>query len=268
MNLRRIRNLLSILALVIFAAMIWGWLGKSLTDKDSLSRISPVSTDSNPPVRKSTPNFIPQIVEQPESTVKDRQSPLMKLSPEALAYADNERVALEKGPGKNPYITDAQIQESKQLQSAVEATKNPGKYSSRLSPLVRAEAFDKIRFKTDKAYREGYLSTAEPSRVYQVDDSSEYTIKRKSPYYQEVMQGESVTITVEAEPGMPVSLTSFDLAPLANHLTFQTVVADSAGSATFEIFGKEGVFNDSSFLCSAPTCRGQLKFIVNTIIKK
>ena len=126
--------------------------------------------------------------------------------------------------------------------------------------------FDKSRLKTDADYRTNYLETAEPGRVYQVDSTSEYKLERVSPYYQEVVQGSSVTLSIKAEPNMPVSITSFDLGKFGNHLTYQTLLADSSGTATFEFFGMPGTFNDSKILVSSPTSRGQLKFVIHTKI--
>ena len=260
--------LLPILALLVYVVIVWpkGEVENkpnSLTDQSSASK-----TQTNPrqPQRNGDPNFKPQVVEQPKSTEKDQKF-FRTTSPEALAHAENERIALEEGPGKTPAITKEQIAESKQLQSAIEATKDPKKYGSRLSPLVKAKPFDKQRFQNDSSYKEKYLATAEPARVYQTDDKSSFQIKRKSPYYQEVEQGDSVFITVEAEPNMPVSITSFDLGKFGNHLTYQTLLADSSGQVTFEFFGMPGTFNNTNILASSPTSRGQLKFVVFTKIK-
>ena len=260
--------ILPLLALSIYVVIIWP-RGSELP-KDTNPVASPVeekTTKKREPrkPRLADPNFKPEVVKTQES--KEEEKFFRTTAPEAIAYAENERIALEEGPGRTPTISKEQIKESKQLQSAVAATQDPTKLGSRLSPLIKAAAFDKNRFQNDKAYREEYLSTAEPARVYQVDDKSEYKLKRKSPYYQEVSQGESVFITVEAEPNMPVSITSFDLGKFANHLTYQTVLADAGGSATFEFFGMPGTFNDTKMLVSSPTSKGQLKFVVHTLIK-
>ena len=262
--------ILPILALLIYAIIIWpkGDLPDNVSKSNEDSKTSIASKkESTPrtPQRGVDPNFKPEVVKAQEP--KEIDKPFRTTAPEALAYAENERIAIEVGPGKTPKITEEQIKESKQLQSAVEATIDPVKFGSRLSPLAKAAKFDKQRFQNDKAYREEYLSTAEPARVYQVDDKSEFQIKRQSPYYQEVTQGNSVNITVQAEPNMPVSITSFDLGKFANHLTYQTILADSSGTATFEFYGMPGTFNDTNILVSSPTSKGQLKFIVNTLIK-
>jgi len=263
--------ILPVLALIIYVVITWPKGDKANVDSrvsDTSDKIERAEKKKSPQVPnfKGDPNFKPQVVEQPKSTVKEEKF-FRTTSPEALAHAENERIALEEGPGKTPAITKEQIAESKQLQSVIEATKDPKRFGSRLSPLVKAAPFDKNRFKSDKAYKEEYLNSAEPARVYQVDDKSKFQLKRKSPYYQEVVQGESVFISVEAEPNMPVSITSFDLGKFANHLTYQTVLADASGTATFEFFGMPGTFNNSNILVSSPTSRGQAKFVVYTKIK-
>ena len=263
--------ILPILALLVYVAITWPKGEKPNTDQqisDSSEKTEKASKKGAPivPNFKGDPNFKGKVVEPPKSTVKEEKF-YRTTSPEALAHAENERIALEEGPGKTPAITKEQIAESKQLQSVIEATKDPKKFASRLTPLAKAAPFNKARFKSDQAYREEYLSTAEPARVYQTDDKSEFQLKRKSPYYQEVVQGESVFISVEAEPNMPVSITSFDLGKFGNHLTYQTVLADASGTATFEFFGMEGTFNNSNILVSSPSSRGQAKFVVYTKIK-
>lgn len=262
--------LLPILALIIYVAIIWP-KGDIPVKGDGENEVSKTSSttrkESTPqkPQRNRGLNFKPEVVKTQES--KEEKKFFRVTAPEATAYNENDRLAYEQGPGQTPLITKEQIKESKQLQSAIEATKNPEQFGSRLSALVKAAPFDSNRFKTDKAYKKEYLSVAEPSRVYQTDGDSEIKIKRVTPYYQEVIQGESITLSVQAEAHMPVSITSFDLGKFGNHLTCQTVLADASGVATFEFFGMEGTFNDSNLLASSPTSRGQIKFVVHTKIK-
>ena len=262
------------IAIIAFVVAVWPWQDKGATSSDpqtsaSVDKASPGGKQAASAfqARKLKPsNFKAEVVEAVEAEKKqEKQYKITSLA--AIAYAANNTLALTQGPGETPAITEEQIKESAQLRGAIEATKNFKKYGSRLSALVKAAPFDKQKFQNDKAYREEYLSTAEVTRVYQVDDKSEFAIKRTSAYYQEVLQGESVFINVEAEPNMPVSITSFDLGKFANHLTHQTVLADTSGQASFEFFGVPGTFNDSNLLVSSPTSRLQLKFVVHTKIK-
>ena len=260
--------ILPILALLIYAIIIWpkGDLPENVSKSNEASDTATASkkeTTPRTPQRGVDPNFKPEVVKAQET---NEEKPFRVTSPEALAFAEHERLALEVGPGKTPAITKKQIEESPQLQSAIKGIENPEEFGSRLSPLIKAAKFDKQRFQNDKVYREEYLPTAEPDRVHQLDDNSNYKLKRKSPYYQEVLQGKSVFISVEAEPNMPVSITSFDLGKFGNHLTYQTILSDSSGLATFEFFGMPGTFNDTNILVSSPTSKGQARFAVKTII--
>ncbi|MCM8531742.1 MAG: hypothetical protein NE330_11315 [Lentisphaeraceae bacterium] len=262
--------LLPILALIIYAVIIWpkdDLKEKDVTPSEASRSLSDIKKPTNlrKPLRIVDPNFKPEVVKAP--ITPDEKKYYRTSSPEALAHAENERISIEKGPGQTPAVTKDQITESKQLQSAIEAVKDSKNFASRLTPLAKATSFEKKRFLSDRVYREEYLSTAEPARVYQTDDSSKFKIKRKTPYFQEVVQGESVFLSVEAEPNMPVSITSFDLGKFANHLTYQTVLADSSGTATFEFFGMPGTFNNTNILASSPTSIGQVKFVVYTKIK-
>ena len=261
--------ILPLLALLIYAIIIWpkGGLPENISKSNEDSKTSiATKKESTPrtPQRGVDPSFKPEVVKSQES--KEKKEFFRVTSPEAIAYAENDRIAHEQGPGKNPALTKEQIEESPQLASVVEAMKDPKANGNKISALMKASPFDKDRFRSDAAYRKDYLETAEPGRVYQVDSKSEYKLERVSPYYQEVVQGDSVTLSVKAEPNMPVSVTSFDLGKFGNHLTYQTLLADSSGVATFEFFGMPGTFNDSKILVSSPTSRGQLKFVIHTKI--
>lgn len=264
----KIKILLPFAVLTIFIVIVWPWADKTERKAEPIAKKASSSVEqakARTPQRSGNPDFKPEVVKTQES--KEKKAFFRVTAPEAIVYAENDRLAYEQGPGQTPLITDEQIKESKQLQSTIEATKDPEQFGSRLSPLVKAAPFDKARFKTDKSYKEKYLSVAEPSRVYQTDGDSEVKIKRVTPYYQEVMQGQSITISVQAEANMPVSINSFDLGKFGNHLTCQTVLADASGVASFEYFGVEGTFNDSNLLVSSPTTRGHVKFVVHTKIK-
>ncbi|MCM8539998.1 MAG: hypothetical protein NE328_06945 [Lentisphaeraceae bacterium] len=259
-----------ILALIIYAVIIWpkGDLPEKEMASSETSKVSAnpkKETTPRAPQRGVDPNFKPEVVKAQEP--KEDEKFFRTTAPEAIAYAENERIALEVGPGETLALSDEQISQSPQLQSVVKAMSDPKEKGSHVSPLIKAKPFDKSRFSSDANYREKYLNSAEPGRVYQVDSKSQFKLARQTPYYQEVVQGESVNISVQAEPNMPVSITSFDLGKFANHLTYQTVLADSSGTAIFEFFGMPGTFNDSKILVSSPTSRGQLKFVVRTKIK-
>ena len=262
-------KILAIVALVSYVIITWPKNNNQINiDNNSENTVAEkVVTNIRKPQLQGDPNFEPKVVKAPASNTKKNEF-FRVTSPEAIAYAENDRIAYEGGAGFTPAITNKQIEESKQLQSVIEAVNEPKKYGSRLSPLIKSKKFDRNKFLNDSTFRENYINSAEPGRVYQVNSKSKYKIKRVSPYYQEVDQGDSVTISVQAEPNMPVSITSFDLGKFSNHLAFQTVLADSSGIATFKFFGMPGTFNDSNILASSPTSRGHVKFVVHTKIIK
>lgn len=208
------------------------------------------------------------ILKQSEDSSKTSSINNKSANPAGTAYAKTNYKALEEGYGLTPATTNQEIAASPQLASAVEAAKNPKENATQLSLLAKPLPFEKNRYLNDKEYKKQYLSTAEPARVYQSDSSSKYTLKRLSHYYQEVEQGNFTHIVVQGEPNMPISLTSLDLGKLGNGLTHQTIEADINGEAKFTFYGMPGTIADTKLLASGPTCRGQLKFIVNTTFKK
>ena len=268
MNKKRMITVVMFVSLGIFIILVWPTypsLQENQTKQLNSQRQANSATTSRQPQRGSSPDFKEQIIKA--SKEKDQAKKFFRItSPQAIAYNENHAIAVEHGPGATPAITSKQIDESVQLQSSIAATSNPKEFGSQFSPLVQPKNFNKQRYQTDPKYKEKYLAIAEPGRIYQVDDSSTFSLKRHSPYYQEVVQGESVFLSVQAEPGMPVSITSFDLGKFGNHLTHQTIESDSSGQATFEFFGMSGSFNDSNILVSSPTAKGQIKFIVHTKI--
>ena len=135
-------------------------------------------------------------------------------------------------------------------------------HPERLSPLVQPAAFDLASYKKDP---QPYLDTVEPGRVFQPaqpgDGVSE--IRRRSPSYQQVVQGEPVKLAVRAEVGAPVTFTSFDLGRFSNQLTSTTVAADAEGLAVAEFVAPPGTISKVNILAASPLHSGQIKFIVD-----
>lgn len=258
-----------VVLLGVYFVAVWPTESTSNVNEETsleVKRNTSITTKANSPKRGvQDPNFKPETL--PPAPKEGEEGYFRVTNPDAIAQQENNRVANEEGPGKNPALKIEQIAESPQLQSVIKAMANPEEKGRHVSALIKSNPFDKSRFNSDKAYKEEYLNSAEPGRVYQVDSKSEHRLTRQTPYYQDVTQGESVNISVKAEPNMPVSITSFDLGKFGNHLTYQTVLADASGVATFEFFGMKGTFNDTKMLVSSPTSRGQLKFVVRTKIK-
>ena len=194
---------------------------------------------------KSTP-AIPQKISSQDFTDNSEATPF-ESSPEAkpasIQFKSSNPAALKakqdfdrsikEGYGLIKPISEKEIAESLQLQSAALATQSPIENHNQLSLLAKIEPFDKERYKTDEDYRKKYLSIAEPARVYQLDQNAKYKLERHSPYFQQVEQGSSVAITVVGESSMPISITSLDLGKFGNGLTYQTIEADRNGGSHF-----------------------------------
>lgn len=189
-----------------------------------------------------------------------------KLNSEAHDDIHEYNDFLINGYGKTPEIGQ---RDTKPVQSVIEAL-NTGKYPERVSIAIKPKAFDEKRFVNDAKFKQKYLDTVEPGRVRQSKNPGRDVpkIKRLSPYYQEVYQGEKVPLKVKALPGMPVTFTSLDLGMFSNGLTSMTVLCDSQGFANVEFHGMEGTAADTNILVSCPVTSGQLKFIVFTKKKK
>ena len=220
------------------------------------------------PIQKNKKPFKKQIIGDNLKQKEVRNKTFLVTNEEAIEYNEQSEIVLEHGPGQNPAITKDDIVNKPQVRSAIEATTDPKKFASRLSPMFKASKFDKERFKNDANYRKEYIENPEPSRVWQEDMKAEYKLERLSNYYLEVFQNDEVEISVKAAPNMPVSILSTDLGRIKESgLTYATVIADGSGIATFTFEGMPGTFADSNVLISSPAARGQLKFIVNTKIK-
>jgi hypothetical protein len=182
-------------------------------------------------------------------------------TPSLEVYESTFDKALAEGYGESPAVSE----DNPQVQS-VEVALKEGGHPERLSPLIRPKAFNLSAYTSDEDYRKKYLETAEYGRVFQSLNPEKGTPKttRKSPYYQQVAQGDTVNLSLQAAPNMPVTFTSFDLGKFSNGLTTQTVEADSSGYAEVEFHGMSGTIGDVNILASSPAASGQVKFLVYT----
>ena len=260
-----------ILALIIYAVIIWpkGDLADKGKSDNEVSKTSPSTKKEftpRAPQRTADPNFKPEVVKAQE-TKEEKKKPFRVTNPDAIASNRNQELALEGKAGTTPALTKEEISQSPQLQSAIEALKNPKELGSRLSPLKAPMFFDKAKFANDTEWRNQYLSTAEPARAFKSDPKSDIKIERVSPYYLEVVQGEEVQINVKVGPNQPASIMSADLGQFKESgLTYATVLADASGIATFTYKGVPGTFSNSNIQVASPSARGKLKFVVHTKI--
>ncbi|MCM8538495.1 MAG: hypothetical protein NE334_21300 [Lentisphaeraceae bacterium] len=204
-------------------------------------------------------------VEKPETTREEVEhskgfSEATKSLHKSMDYVDKNDY------GYSPRLTQKNAEESVQLRSIIEASKDPVANASRFSAAIEPKPFNKDRYLNDPKYKSDYLTEVEPGRAFLTDPKAANPLKRISPYLQTVEQGSTVELSVQGVPGAPVSITSFDLGKFDNHLTFQTVEADSSGIARFTFHGMEGTIEDTNILVASPMSKNSIKFIINTQI--
>ena len=254
----------------VFALLIIVLLSTKVPSKKSsqeFSLVPFVQEQSSQEVNITKPIVIRKFVSHSKD-LRGAQRPNYALTEAELKERQSIQYIDKFGYGKNPLLTEKEISESPQLASVAKSLQNPEINGSRISSAIAPKAFDKDRYLTDEAYKKAYIRDVEPGRAFLTDSQSDSKLKRLSPYLQDVEQGDTVEISVSAIPGAPVSITSFDLGKFSNHLTYQTVEADSSGVATFTFHGIVGTIQDSNILVASPMSRNKLKFVVNTQISQ
>jgi hypothetical protein len=180
------------------------------------------------------------------------------VDPETTAAAADPGPAAAFDYGRTPAIPADANPSVAQVHQALVARSHP----ERLNPMIAPAPFDRARYVADPA---SYLQTVEPGRVFQTAQPAPEVrrIERLTPSSPTVVQGESLRLAVRAEPGMPVTFTSFDLGIFAeNQLTSLTVAADADGQAAATLQATPGTIGDISILAASPVTSGQLRFIV------
>jgi len=148
-----------------------------------------------------------------------------------------------------------------QVRSVAEALRDKD-HPERLSALLPIKPFDPKSYKEDA---KAYLNTIEPGRCFQSAQPGNDVpqLRPLSPQFQNVAQGQSVTLRVQVAPKAPCSFTSFDLGKFQNELTAITVEADEKGVAETKFFGTPGTINEVNIVAASPTSSGQARFMVN-----
>lgn len=144
------------------------------------------------------------------------------------------------------------------VSEALRGKKNP----ERLSPLIQPKPFDPEAYKKDSA---AYLNVVEPGRCFQSKNPGKDVpkIQSLSPQFQQVAQGQSVSLRVQAQAKFPVTFTSFDMGKFQNELTSITVEANESGIAETKFYGAAGTIEEVKILASSPMTSGQIQFLVN-----
>ena len=177
-----------------------------------------------------------------QDTVNGVEQPLSRKD---AAYRRSRLVATDA----NPHV--------KSVVAALKAKK----HRERLTSFVQARPFDRDAFLRDP---KAYLETVEPGRAYQPAQPATRApaIKRLSPRYQRVLQGDTVTFRVETEPNMPVSFHSTRLGRFENRLSSQTVQADADGIAEVQFTVTPGTRGYIDVLAASPVRTQQARFVL------
>ena len=138
----------------------------------------------------------------------------------------------------------------------------PEKFPERLTSFVLPAPFDRAAFAADPAK---YLQTVEPGRVYQTapPGAAVTPIRRLSRRYQRILQGETVTLKAQVQPGMPVTFFSAKLGQFENQLTTMTVRANAQGIAEVQFTATPGTRGDIDILAASPVHSYQAHYVIN-----
>jgi hypothetical protein len=148
-----------------------------------------------------------------------------------------------------------------QVRSVHDALQDRSK-PSRFSSFAPAERFDLAEYKKDPSK---YLGSIEPSRVFAPAEPGEGVpvLRASGKRYHRVTQGESVRLSVEAEPNAAVTFFSENLGVFSSQLTSETVQADEKGIATAVFTADGGTVDAVKILAASPMASGQVSFLVN-----
>lgn len=262
-------KILPYLALLIFAVIVWPWPEKEKdSPKETETAVTSKKTQSEQRInRDNKPAFQPKPLPESLKPKENKPKTFQVTNPEAIEFNEQDELVLTQGPGQNPKISEENLQKP-QVKSAIEATQNPEKYKSRLSPLHASEKFDKDRFKNDPSYAKYLVENPEPARVWQTDEKSDIKLKRLSNYYLETFQNEAVSIVVKGAPLSPISILSTDLGRFkSSGLTHETQISNAEGIVEFQYLPPDGTFGTSNLLVGGYESASTLKFKIYTKIK-
>ena len=266
---RNLIKLVPILALILFTLLVWPWPEKKKdSQKVTETAASSKKTQSGQRIdRETKPAFQPKPLPESLKPKENKPKTFQVTNPEAIEFNEQDELVLTQGPGQNPKISEENLQKP-QVKSAIEATENPEKFKSRLSPLHASEKFDKDRFKSDPSYAKYLVENPEPARVWQTDEKSEIKLKRLSNYYLETYQNEAVSIVVKGAPLSPISILSTDLGRFKfSGLTHETQISNAEGIVEFQYLPPDGTFGTSNLLVGGYESASTLKFKIYTKIK-
>lgn len=134
--------------------------------------------------------------------------------------------------------------------------------SHELSASRMPEPFDAAAYTKDS---QAYLTRVIPGRVWQVLKPGEGVpaLQPASAIRQDLKQGESVELVVQAPPNQPVTFTSFDCGAFPNGFPSQTIQADEKGRAAIALTATRGMIAQVNILAGCPMASGQVLFRLN-----
>ena len=240
--------LIGCLFLVAAAGLFWAILSRNQRDGADLA--------VNAPGEKSSPSGVDERyimvggIRRRASDVEPIQKPSGDESSEAV------REALDYGRTK-PIDADANAH----TKSVAEALQD-GSHPERLSVLMRPGKFD---LKAFKANPKAYLDVVEPGRAFESAEPGQDVprLAAITPRRVVVVQGDEVALQVAAQPGAPVSFTSFDLGTFQNGLTSVSVQANDEGMAEATFTGGPGTIADVHVQAASPVSSGQVRFTIH-----
>lgn len=221
-----------------------------------------------PPQGGLAPNIEASDPEEVAATTMPRQlldEPKLEANAlEAGKVADDSlSEKIPSGYGVAPDVNKSATPQTEALFRIVEK----GEGLERLSVLTGGQdVFDGDKYFSDAKYRKDYLVTPDFGRVFAPAQPGPGVprIRRASPRFVPVLQGESASLKVSAPAGSPVSFTSFDLGRFReSQLTTITVEADEQGVAEATFEATPGTISDVNIMAAGPTTSGQVRFVVN-----
>jgi len=90
-----------------------------------------------------------------------------------------------------------------------------------------------------------------------------------SPYYQKIVQGETVVLRAQGEPNMPVSFYAPQLGVFeASKTSSVSVQADEKGIAEARYTATAGTHGDTPIIASSPVNTKRTRFVVHVVLPK
>jgi hypothetical protein len=256
-----LKSLIGIVVLSIFTYLIWpSSAPKNIT-----------TLAESPPTKKDTFEKAPSRLPSRKVTITGKHKEKIKSTTASIVltrenqqrvFAKNksDNILATQGPGKSTPLK-LNSEAAKKSAEALLRRSHP----ERLSVMSKSKPYDHEGFLTDSSL---YLSEAIPSRAFETSPSSDSPqLKALSPYMTEAIQGDFVTLIIQATPNSAVSFFSPDLGSFSNGLTSMSVQANSSGVASLDFKLSAGTYGRCNIVCASPLSKGLGKFVIYSKIK-